>query len=76
MRVFKKPKSEGGEMISPDLAIKILLLVPSVIFFFYSAVYLMLFELNVQPKLSKFYRNTSLVLAGGGILLLAIYLMI
>jgi hypothetical protein len=74
--VFKKPKSEGGKMISPDLAIKILLLVPSVIFFFYSAVYLMLFELNVQPKLSKFYRNTSLVLAGGGAILIALYMII
>jgi hypothetical protein len=63
-------------MISPDLAIKILLLVPSVIFFFYSAIYLLLLELNVQPKLNKFYRNASLVLAGGGVLLLTIYLMI
>ncbi|ACP55443.1 hypothetical protein [Saccharolobus islandicus] len=63
-------------MVSPALAIKILLLVPAVIFLFYSAVYLLLFELNVQPKLSKFYRNTSLVLAGGGILLLAMYLLI
>jgi hypothetical protein len=74
--VFKTPKSEGGKMISPDLAIKILLLVPSVIFFFYSAVYLMLFELNVQPKLSKFYRNTSLVLAGGGAILITLYMII
>jgi hypothetical protein len=63
-------------MISPDLAIKILLLVPSVIFFFYSAVYLMLFELNVQPRLSRTYRNISITLLGGGILLLTIYLMI
>jgi len=63
-------------MISPDLAIKILLLVPSVIFFFYSVVYLMLFELNVQPKLSKFYRNTSLVLAGGGAILITLYMII
>nr|ACI15726.1 hypothetical protein [Acidianus hospitalis W1] len=63
-------------MVSPALVIKILLLVPAIIFFFYSAIYLILFELNVQPKLSKFYRNTSLVLAGGGILLLTIYLMI
>ena len=63
-------------MISPDLAIKILLLVPAVIFFFYSAVYLLLFELNVQPKLSKFYRNTSLVLAGGGAILITLYMII
>jgi hypothetical protein len=63
-------------MVSPDLAIKILLLIPAVIFFFYSTVYLLLFELNVQPKLNKFYRNASLVLAGGGVLLLTIYLMI
>nr|ABE99649.1 hypothetical protein [Sulfolobus islandicus] len=63
-------------MLSPILAIKILLLVPAIIFFFYATVYLMLFELNVQPKLSKFYRNISLILAGGGILLLSLYMII
>ncbi|WP_080514071.1 hypothetical protein [Saccharolobus islandicus] len=63
-------------MISPDLAIKILLLVPAIIFLFYSAVYLLLFELNVQPRLSRTYRNISITLLGGGILFLAIYLMI
>jgi len=36
----------------------------------------MLFELNVQPKLSKFYRNTSLVLAGGGAILITLYMII
>ena len=63
-------------MVSPDLAIKILLLVPSVIFFFYSAVYLMLFELNVQPHLSKMYRNIAFTLLGGGATLLALYMII
>nr|CDF47333.1 unnamed protein product [Sulfolobus islandicus] len=63
-------------MISPILAIKILLLVPAVIFFFYSAVYLLLFELNVQPKLSKVYRNLSITLLGGGVLLITLYMVI
>jgi hypothetical protein len=63
-------------MVSPELVIKILLLVPSVIFFFYSAIYLLLFELNVQPKMNKFYRNTSLILTAGGTILLTIYLMV
>jgi len=63
-------------MISPTLAIKILSLVPAVIFLFYSAVYLILFELNVQPRLSKFYRNANFTLLGGGLLLLVIYLLV
>jgi hypothetical protein len=63
-------------MVPPELAIKILLIVPAVIFFFYSSVYFALAELNAQPKLSKFYRNASLVLAGGGALLLTVYFMI
>jgi len=63
-------------MISPDLAIKILLLVPSVIFFFYSVVYLMLFELNVQPCLLRTYRNISITLLGGGALLITLYMII
>ncbi|MEJ2780605.1 hypothetical protein WIW89_06835 [Stygiolobus sp. CP850M] len=63
-------------MISPVLAIKILLLVPSIIFFFYSAVYLILLELNAQPNLSKFFRNISLILAAGGAILLTLYMII
>ena len=63
-------------MVSPDLAIKILLLVPSVIFFFYSAVYLLLFELNVQPHLSRTYRNITFTLLGGGAILLTLYMII
>jgi hypothetical protein len=63
-------------MISPGLVIKILLLVPSIIFFFYSAVYLLLFELNVQPSLSKTYRNISITLLGGGAILIALYMII
>jgi hypothetical protein len=63
-------------MISPTLAIKILLLVPAIIFFFYSAVYLLLFELNVQPHLSKMYRNISIALLGGGVTLLTLYMII
>jgi len=63
-------------MVSPDLAIKILLLVPSVIFFFYSAVYLLLFELNVQPHLSRTYRNIAFTLLGGGAILLTLYMII
>jgi hypothetical protein len=65
-----------GGMVPPELAIKILLIVPAVIFFFYSSIYFALAELNAQPKLSKFYRNASLVLAGGGALLLTVYFMI
>nr|ABE99693.1 hypothetical protein [Sulfolobus islandicus] len=56
--------------------LKAFILVPAVIFFFYATVYLMLFELNVLPKLSKAYRNISLILAGGGILLLSLYMII
>jgi len=63
-------------MVPSELVIKILLIVPAIIFFFYSAIYFMLAELNIQPKLSKFYRNASLVLSGGGVLLLIIYFMI
>jgi len=63
-------------MISPTLAIKILLLVPTIIFFFYSTIYLLLFELNVQPSLSKTYRNISITLLGGGALLLILYMII
>nr|CAG38220.1 hypothetical protein [Sulfolobus islandicus] len=63
-------------MVSPTLAIKILLLVPAIIFFFYSVVYLLLFELNVQPKLSKVYRNLSITLLGGGVLLITLYMVI
>jgi len=63
-------------MVPPELAIKILLIVPAVIFFFYSAIYFALAELNIQPKLSKFYRNASIVLSGGGALLLIVYFMI
>jgi len=63
-------------MISPTLAIKILLLVPAIIFFFYSTIYLLLFELNVQPSLSKTYRNISITLLGGGALLLILYMII
>jgi len=63
-------------MISPELVIKILLLIPAVIFFFYSAVYLLLFELNVQPSLSKTYRNISITLLGGGAIFLALYMII
>jgi len=63
-------------MVPPELAIKILLIVPAVIFLFYSLIYFALAELNVQPKLNKFFRNASLVLAGGGTLLLIIYFMI
>jgi hypothetical protein len=59
-----------------DIVIKIMLLVPGIIFLFYSAVYLLLFELNVQPKLARVYRNLSITLAGGGMIFLALYLMI
>jgi hypothetical protein len=63
-------------MISLNLAIKILLLVPSIIFFFYSAVYLLLFELNVQPHLSKMYRNIAFTLLGGSAILITLYMII
>ena len=63
-------------MISLELVIKIFLLVPAVIFFFYSAVYLILLELNAQPNLSKFFRNISLILAAGGAILTALYMII
>ena len=63
-------------MVSPDLIIKILLLIPAVIFFFYSAIYLLLFELNVQPSLSKTYRNISITLLEGGAILIALYMII
>ncbi len=63
-------------MLSPTEIIKILLLTPSVIFLFYGTVYLLIYELNTQPKLSKFYRNSSLVLIGGGALLLSIFFVV
>ena len=63
-------------MLPFDIVIKIMLLVPGIIFLFYSAVYLLLFELNVQPKLARVYRNLSIILAGGGTIFLALYLMI
>jgi len=63
-------------MISLEPVTKILLLIPAVIFFFYSAVYLLLFELNVQPHLSKMYRNIAFTLLGGGATLLALYMII
>jgi hypothetical protein len=47
-------------LVPLELVIKNLLWVPSVIFFFYGAIYLMLAELNIQPKLSRFCRNASL----------------
>ncbi|BBL48318.1 hypothetical protein MJ1HA_2440 [Metallosphaera sedula] len=67
---------EVEEVVDPQVLIKILLLVPAIIFLFYSAVYLVLFELNMQPKLSKMYRNLSIVLAGGGTILLVVYLIV
>jgi hypothetical protein len=63
-------------MILPQLVIKVLLLVPSVIFIFYGAIYALISEINLQPNLTKFYRNASLVLLGGGVLLLVTYIMI
>ena len=63
-------------MLPFDIVIKIMLLVPGIIFLFYSAVYLLLFELNVQPKLARVYRNLSIILAVGGTIFLALYLMI
>jgi len=63
-------------MIPPQLAIKVLLLVPSIIFIFYGNIYALTSEINLQPSLTKFYRNASLVLLGGGIALLITYLMI
>jgi hypothetical protein len=63
-------------MLSPSQALKALLLVPAVILIFYGVIYFVLAELNVQPKLNKFYRSASLVLSGGGALLLAIFFMI
>ncbi|QXJ27130.1 hypothetical protein J5U23_02912 [Saccharolobus shibatae B12] len=63
-------------MLPFDIVIKIMLLITTVIFLFYSAVYLLLYELNVQPKLARVYRNLSVILAGGGMIFLAIYLMI
>ncbi|ABP96333.1 hypothetical protein HA72_2194 [Metallosphaera sedula] len=63
-------------MIPFEVLIKIMLLIPSIVFLFYSAVYILLFELNVQPSLSKTYRNLSIILIGGGAILLSIYLIV
>jgi hypothetical protein len=63
-------------MTPPELIIKILLIVPATIFFFYGSIYFVLAELNVQPKLNRFYKNVSLILVGAGTLLLAIYFMV
>jgi hypothetical protein len=63
-------------MIPPQLVIKVLLLVPSVIFIFYGAIYAILSEIKIQPNLTKFYRKASFVLLGGGVTLLVTYLMI
>ncbi|BDB97490.1 hypothetical protein [Saccharolobus caldissimus] len=63
-------------MIIPALVIKILLLVPAIIFLFYAAIYMLLFELNVQPNYSKIYRNISITLLGGGMIFLALYLIV
>jgi len=63
-------------VIPPPLVIKIFLLVSSVILIFYSVIYTLISKLNLQPSLTKFYRNASLVLLGGGIVLLVTYIMI
>jgi hypothetical protein len=63
-------------MIPQQLAIKVLLLVPSVILIFYAAIYALLSEIKIQPNLSKFYRKASFVLLGGGVTLLIAYIMI
>ena len=62
--------------MGPQDVIKALILVPSVIFFFYALVYAILFELKVQPQMSKVYRNLSIVLAGGGAILLVAFIII
>jgi hypothetical protein len=63
-------------MILLQLVIKVLLLVPSVIFFFYGAIYVLMSEMKIQPSLSEFYREASFVLLGGGTVRLAVYMMI
>ena len=63
-------------MLPPEEIAKIFLLIPATIFLFYSAVYIILYELNIQPHMSKLYRNLSMVLAGGGAVLLVAFIII
>jgi hypothetical protein len=60
-------------MVLPVLLIKALLLVPSVIFIFYGALYTVLAELGIRNELNKFYRTAGLTLLVIGISLLVVY---
>ncbi|BAK54524.1 hypothetical protein STK_13115 [Sulfurisphaera tokodaii str. 7] len=63
-------------MIPPEEIIKIFLLIPAIILLFYSIVYLILYELKVQPELCKFYRNFSIILAIFGAIFISLYMVI
>ncbi|BFI75382.1 hypothetical protein [Sulfurisphaera ohwakuensis] len=63
-------------MLSPEEIIKVFLLIPAIIFFFYSIIYMILFELKVQPDYVKFYRNFSIILAVFGAIFLSLYMVI
>jgi len=60
-------------MVLPELLIKTFLLVPSVIFIFYGALYIVLAELGIRTELNKFYRTAGLTLLVTGISLLVVY---
>ena len=63
-------------MLPPEEIAKIFLLIPAIIFLFYSAVYFILAELGVQPDLSRIYKKISAVLLGGGATLLVAFIII
>ena len=53
--------------------VKIMLLVPAIVFLFYSLVYFVLAELGIQPDLTKAYKKISVVLLAGGVVLLTAF---
>jgi glucose uptake protein GlcU len=60
-------------MFLSGLLIKVLLLVPSVIFIFYGVLYTVLAELNVRAESNRFYRTAGLIFLVVGTSLLIIY---
>ncbi|WP_338601341.1 hypothetical protein V6M85_13840 [Sulfolobus tengchongensis] len=63
-------------MLSPLLAIKILLLVPTIIFFFFSVIYYILYSIKAPGFESIAIRIISFILLGGAAILLSLYLAI
>ncbi|MEM4114640.1 hypothetical protein V6M85_13600 [Sulfolobus tengchongensis] len=63
-------------MLSPTVAIKILLIIPAIIFFFFSFVYYILYLAKIPNFDTPSVKIISATLLAGGVLLLSLYLVI